>query len=259
MEKTQKISLVTRAVYEGIFKKLENEVIATNTWTQVTTPMARTPFKNAVYNSVMSEESASQRIEETIAHYQSRNLPFRWLISPHSEPGNLSEKLVSRGFKLNDQLEGLYAEPGNLNIEVHPEVKVSLVTLENLEDWMSVQEHAWKIPEPGLRFMRAEMQQVLSNSERRSNDYIAYLHGQPVGAGRVSFYRDYAFLTGAAVRPEARLKGVYRTLLDARVREIQARGVNSIVIHCLKDTSAPICMKLGFEKVCEIQSYHFGE
>lgn len=259
MNNEDKISLVTRAVYEPVSKKTENEVIASANWVQVTTPTARTPFKNSVCKSVLSEENVSARIEETIAHYQNLKLPFRWMVAPNSQPKNLAEKLIHRGFKLSNLLEGLYAQPVALKIETNPEVKVMKVTLENLDDWILVQEHAWKIPELGLRFMRSEMQQMLSRSDRKAIDYIAYLEGSPVGAGRVNFYEDYAFLTGAAVRPEARLKGVYRTLLNTRVQEIHARGIDSIVIHCLKDTSAPICLKLGFEKVCEIQSYHFGE
>jgi predicted acetyltransferase len=59
---------------------------------------------------------------------------------------------------------------------------------------------------------------------------------------------------GAAVDPEVRRQGIYHTLLAHRLREIKRRELPA-VIHCLENTSAPICLKLGFEKVCEIYSF----
>jgi N-acetylglutamate synthase-like GNAT family acetyltransferase len=57
-----------------------------------------------------------------------------------------------------------------------------------------------------------------------------------------------------AVNPDARKQGIYRTLLAYRLELIKKENLPAI-IHCLETTSAPICLKLGFEKICEIYGF----
>lgn len=85
-------------------------------------------------------------------------------------------------------------------------------------------------------------------------NYIAYLNDEPVGSAGLRYYSDYAYLVGAVVLPRFRKKGIYKSLLAHRVQLIKKKGL-AIVNHCLENTSAPICLKLGFEKVVKIESF----
>jgi GNAT superfamily N-acetyltransferase len=55
---------------------------------------------------------------------------------------------------------------------------------------------------------------------------VAYLDGAPVGAGGIAQPGDVARLWGGSVREEARGLGVYRALLDARLRYGRDHGAD---------------------------------
>jgi GNAT superfamily N-acetyltransferase len=148
----------------------------------------------------------------------------------------------------------LIAEPSALEIPVNSEVSVVALTSQNLEDWLKVQASAWGVPPPGISHIRGTMSEALAKGQPSHLNFLAYHEGKPVASAALRFFDDYAFLMGAAVNPEMRGRGVYRTLLAHRLKVIETRGLPA-VIHCLEHTSAPICLKLGFEKVCEIQSF----
>jgi hypothetical protein len=42
------------------------------------------------------------------------------------------------------------------------------------------------------------------------------------------------------------------------MRFLRERGVPLVTNHCVSTTSAPICKKLGFRKVCVFEVYRFG-
>ncbi|MBT4792399.1 MAG: hypothetical protein HON90_12580, partial [Halobacteriovoraceae bacterium] len=104
-----------------------------------------------------------------------------------------------------------------------------------------------------IAYLRTETLDRLKEG-RGSKDFIAYINDFAVASGGFSITKDYAFLGGGAVNPKYRKQGVYRTLLSHRMDIISEMNLPA-VIHCLKKTSAPICLRLGFEKVCEIFSF----
>jgi predicted acetyltransferase len=59
-------------------------------------------------------------------------------------------------------------------------------------------------------------------------------------------------MKGTSVAPLERGKGVYRALLQHRVAILHKLGIPLATVQAIVDTSAPICRKFGFEKVCTI-------
>jgi ribosomal protein S18 acetylase RimI-like enzyme len=169
-------------------------------------------------------------------------------------PANLQSLLVANGLELKDKLYGLIADPRELNIPVNSRTQIEKLTLDNLEDWLSVQANAWQVPPPGIEYLRRKTTESLRKKDEPYLNLIAYHDGRPVASAGLRLSNDYGYLMGAAVNPSARKQGIYRSLLAYRLELIAKHGVPA-VIHCLENTSAPICLKLGFEKICEIYSY----
>lgn len=250
----RKQSLVERAVWEGIRQEEDNKVVVEPSWVQQMTPHAPTAFLNGVYRCELAAEGIEEKVKSTILLFRTHKLPFRWKIGPSSRPSNLQSILLANGLKKKDTLYGLYADPGALKIPVHPEVEVRELSLDTLEDWLKVQATAWKVPSPGIDHLRKKNSEVLKANQSLYQNYIAYYQGEPVASAGLRFFSDYAFLVGAAVNPNFQRHGIYRTLLAYRLDIIGKRNLPA-VIHCLEQTSAPICLKLGFEKICEIYSF----
>lgn len=94
----------------------------------------------------------------------------------------------------------------------------------------------------------------LKNGDSHYENCIAYMDNIPAGSAAMRIADDYVYLMGGAVNEDFRNQGVYRTLTAHRLNRI-AKLELPAVIHCLEKTSAPIGLKLGFEKICEIHSY----
>ena len=84
---------------------------------------------------------------------------------------------------------------------------------------------------------------------------VAYLDGGPVGAGGIAQPGDVARLWGGSVREEARGRGVYRALLDARMGYGLEHGATMALVKGRVQTSGPILRRAGFERYGEERSY----
>lgn len=111
-------------------------------------------------------------------------------------------------------------------------------------------------PEENLLHMLREY----SAEKPRAIRVIAYEEGQEddeyaLGSGGMSLFEDLGIATffGGGTIPEARYRGVYSALIDARISYAQKRGIAAVGIYARHGTSAPIVAKQGFLKCGEMQ------
>lgn len=83
-------------------------------------------------------------------------------------------------------------------------------------------------------------------------EYLAYVDGEPVARASGSYSASAATLFGGATLPEARGRGAYRALVQARWDEAVRRGTPVLVTQA-SPMSRPILEQLGFRVVCEIR------
>ena len=78
--------------------------------------------------------------------------------------------------------------------------------------------------------------------------------GQPVGSGGMSLFEklNVCFFFAGGTVPEFRNKGVYSTLISARIQYAQQRGISVAGVFARQQSSAPIVSKQGFEKCGEM-------
>jgi GNAT superfamily N-acetyltransferase len=250
----EKLFLIEDAISIQVQKNNQNVVIIEENWIQVTTPNVLAPHLNGILKCSLDYFEAEERIVKAIEHYKSLGLPFQFKISPSSLPKNLDTILLKYNMNRSETLFGLYADPILLNIPCNPDVEIKLLDLSTLEDWLKVQATAWGVPTRGIDYLRKQNIEALETNTKKGLSFIAYLNGNPVGSAGVRIFKNYAFLAGAAVNPDSRKKGIYRSLLAHRLEIIKKENLPAI-IHCLENTSAPICLKLGFEKICEIHGF----
>jgi len=104
--------------------------------------------------------------------------------------------------------------------------------------------------EEGETRRRAAARETFERRRKRpGGQWLAYVDGEPMGwagavAGPVGLY-----LSGGAVRPEARGHGLYRALVRARWDDAVARGTPALAVGA-QETSRPILERCGFERVC---------
>jgi GNAT superfamily N-acetyltransferase len=101
----------------------------------------------------------------------------------------------------------------------------------------------------------AEVERAQTDAANGSGSVVAYLDGVPVGCGGISLVDGVARLWGGAVREEARGRGAYRAVLDARLRRAVERGATMALVKGRIRTSGPILRRAGFEVYGEERSY----
>lgn len=82
--------------------------------------------------------------------------------------------------------------------------------------------------------------------------YLAFVDDEPVAAATAVFAEAAVMLVGGATLPQARGRGCYRALVEARWRDAVARGTPALVVQA-GAMSSPILRRLGFELVSELR------
>jgi GNAT superfamily N-acetyltransferase len=257
LTREQKISLIERPLREKIPRDPFTRCVTYDGWMQTITPGVRSEPQNRVYLSVLPSFEVKKRIASTLETYRSLGLPFHWVVSPATRPTDLGERLVAAGFEVSHRASGMIAEAKSLDLSMGAPVTHAVVTRANVEDWVHVQSVGWGVSRDGAERMRESALWMLTKRDQRVVDLIFRLEGALYGGCSVEFYGDSAFLMSAVVLPEHRGRGLMRPALAAIIELCRARGVQHVTTHALRNTSAPMLQRLGFEDVCDLLYYSY--
>ena len=89
--------------------------------------------------------------------------------------------------------------------------------------------------------------------------YLAYVEGvdYPVATAGMLYLPDQpiALLLSSATLPDFRGYGIYTSLMARRLADAQQDGIEAAIIQAVRETSAPICRKLGFVEIMPMELY----
>ena len=92
------------------------------------------------------------------------------------------------------------------------------------------------------------------NPENPGRGFIALIDGRVIGTSYAAFGDAGVNLFGGSVLPEARGRGVYRALVQARWEAAVARGTPALTVQASR-MSRPICERLGFVFVAPVRVF----
>lgn len=256
MKHEELIDRVCRLHYAGMRTNEESEMVVGERWVQRTTPWSANIHANGVFHSELAEDECDGAIERAKQHFRLSGVPMSWVVTPRTRPLDFESKLAEHGFELAAVCVGMHAPTSGHRIAKSEAVKFKELGLENLGDYLIVQRDAWNIDTAGLEFFRKKLiRQFSSNVPRERVTLLAYLDDVAVGCGSMGAFGDHGGLFNCAIVPKYRNYGIYRTLVARRLEKLAEMGIEDTFIHCIKETSAPICKKLGFAELCEVKHY----
>lgn len=166
-----------------------------------------------------------------------------WWVTRLTTPADLGPRL---GLELDETLAALaltHAPSAAGDFTVREVVSVEdYTTAQNLDAVVN----GWSVP-PVER--HAEM---WSKAQTRFLMWLAFDGDRPVGMARCAIGERALMMIGGAVLPEARGRGVYRSLVAARWRTAAERGLGALVTTA-NHQSAPILRRVGFEQLGEVE------
>ncbi len=217
------------------------------------------PMFKGAWKTRFSPEETETKIDEVLNWFEQRRAPdFFWWTDQETQPLDLVERLMRRGFdgnlegdpgmvmNLNDLNEDLLT-PGKFNI-------LPVMDQKSLEDWRDAFVEAFEMPvSGGQAWVDATMSAGLGNAPWQM--YVGYLDRKPVSTSILFPGAGVAGVYGVGTIPEARNQGIgsamtLKPLLDAR-----AQGYRFSVLFSSR-MGYPVYKRLGFREVaCKVGIY----
>jgi GNAT superfamily N-acetyltransferase len=181
-----------------------------------------------------------------------------WWVTDSTTPVDLEEKLLALGMERAAMPihEPAYAamaltrSPGSERQDVHARL------VETFEEFVTASEIAWQafgMTEEQRQAQREVLPHFFElHQQGISATYLCFLSGKPVACAIAVFADAAVMLLGGAVLPEARGRGCYRALVQARWQDAVARQTPALVVQA-GEMSRPILERLGFEHVATMR------
>jgi ribosomal protein S18 acetylase RimI-like enzyme len=207
-------------------------------------PVARANSANAAR---FAADSADSRIDEVIAWFEARGLPFVWHLGPADQPPDLAERLTARGFTVSpDEMPGMVARLDALpDLELPDGASLERVgDMDSFRAWLGVVVAGFDMPaimgETLLKFgglgFGPEIPDLL----------LARLAGRPVAAALAAVVGGGVIITNVATLPDVRGRGLGRAITLTAMRRGAAAGASIAVLQS-SEMGYSVYRSLGFE------------
>jgi hypothetical protein len=221
---------------------------------QYVSPAVAHGAMNSVVRARFPLGEMDAKIDAALRPYIEMKRNCWWMIGPNStHREELKSKLIKRCFELEHEAFGLSIRTdrgiqSEIGSEMDPSITCEKITPETLEDYICASNDGNEPQASTRNYYRW----LMKTHGERLELFISRVHGEPAGTGIIQRLSTSANLLSGFVRPKFRGMGAYQILIQARLARLREVGVPVAVVLSKAQTSAPILMRMGFEKVCSI-------
>jgi hypothetical protein len=209
------------------------------------------PMFRGVWRPRLAPGEVEQAIDQAIEWFEQRRAPdFIWWTDSHSEPPDLAEHLLRRGFDGNISGEpGMVAELHRLNEEMTGPAGLEIsqaLDRKTLEDWRDVFCASYNAPSTAGQ---AWVEAVQSAGPHKSpwKLYTGCLSGRPVAASILFTGAGVAGLYGVGTIPEACRQGIGAAIALIPLLEARQQGYHHAVLFSSR-SGFSVYKRLGFRE-----------
>jgi GNAT superfamily N-acetyltransferase len=188
--------------------------------------------------------------EVCLAHSQVRS---RWLVRELAQRTELENQLAKAGYQESQVHDTYTLASAHAFLSTATGFRVERVeNMSHLRDAITVLDEVFG---QSAASDEAELQlffAACTGPQARVQRFVAYdkHDGSAVATGAFTAYASlrFAYLWGGGTVPRARGRGCYRAVLAARIARAHELGLQRVGLYAIRETSAPILARLGFEK-----------
>ena len=210
------------------------------------------PTYGTVARLAFPESDVKNRLDALIAEVQERAGRCLWIVGPGTQPAGLDRRLMSRGFTVFFDCDGLVLEDLTVHIPRSPEVVVEPLSRATVQDYA---ERCSDAPDPAWhRYLLESAYRYLNSPKREVEIYVALVGGEVAGYSVLRTEpTGVAYLANAMIVKEFRNRGVYSSLTAHRLDVARVAGCTVAFCAAQSKTSAPILIRRGFKPVCRFR------
>jgi ribosomal protein S18 acetylase RimI-like enzyme len=213
-------------------------------------------FLNVVFRTQLPSQRTDELIDETLAHFRSRNVQrLSWWAEGETSRTELEKHLVSRGLIFNEGGTGMAADLGALPENLHSPAGLKIRPVEDttaLQQWVHITRIGFGIPEKAEGRLFDLFADVAFKDPMQC--YLAILNGQPVGTSQFLLSAGVAGIYNVTCLPEARGQGVGAAVTLAPLLEARHRGYRISILQA-SHLGYPVYRRLGFHDYGKLNIY----
>jgi len=213
---------------------------------------------HGVFLARLTPENMAENIDENIAYFRERRLPFTWRTGPTMRPSDLGQHLLSHGLTYSFNSPGMAVELDEMNedLQMPENLTIKLVDdKDSLRDYLEVCCPTFNVGEFIDHWFDMETSIGFDKSLPRRN-YVGYVNGKPVANSHMLLTCGVAGIFCVATLPEARRKGIGTYLTIAPLREARDMGYNVGVLQSSR-MGLGVYQRIGFQEYCTIKGYRW--
>jgi len=214
------------------------------------------PLFNAVCRAKLAPDKVDNAIDAAVSRCKTNNVPMMWWTGPSTEPADLGEKLIDRGFQQSDS-PGMAADLDVLpEIPEYPEdLVIKLVDNDDdLETWCRVLCEAFGMPD----FVRTAMfdlyQSIGYETQKSLSHYLGFINNEAVAVSSLLLGAGVAGIYNVATVESARRKGIGAAMTIKPLLDARTNGYRVGILHS-SEMGFKMYSSLGFQEYCKISQY----
>jgi ribosomal protein S18 acetylase RimI-like enzyme len=209
-------------------------------------PIARV---NSASAARFSHASADARIDDVVAWFAERRVPFVWRLGPTDQPADLGDRLLAHGFALDpDEMPGMAAPLADLPaIELPAGASIERVADPGaFRDWLDTMVAGFGMPpQIGDAFM--VFASLGFGDDLPTRPLLARVEGRPVATALGVLAGEGIVIVNVATVPEERGRGIGRAVTLATMHAGAEAGARVAVLQST-EMGHRVYERLGFEE-----------
>lgn len=173
--------------------------------------------------------------------------PFRWWISPASEPADLDAVLLEHGMRHAFDSTGMVADLATLTERTAP---VAIERVDDLADWIDVFLEGFQKP----RDERDLWLRAYAHCDGSWVHFLGFVDGKPVATTSLLRAGTLAGIYHVVTLPAFRGRGIGAAMTLAAMREGRQGGARTAVLQS-SEMGESVYRSVGFESVCPLRLF----
>ena len=222
-------------------------------WTLTNIPF---PLFNSVSRAKLAPESVDDAIDAAISRCKTNNVPMMWWTGPATQPADLGEKLIDRGFHQSNS-PGMAADLNVLpeNPEYPEDLVIKLVDNdEDLESWCRVMCEAFGMPDFVGTALFDLYQSMGYESQLPLSNYLGFINNEAVAVSSLLLGAGVAGIYNVATIESARRKEIGAAMTIKPLLDARSQGYRVGILHS-SEMGFKMYSSLGFQEYCKISQY----